>query len=183
MRQHLRNGVRVLICLVLFALLAGCSVRETLYGPSCSGPTSALIAAQSVPTAQLLPCFEQLPTGWEMATVQINQGGTHVMLDSDRAGESAAEFNFAATCDVPPQAVSTPSERAGTQRFDVIERVTPSFRAMRYYVFDGGCVWWRFDFDRNVRSALSIELDNAVMFLERHVVNDNLREDFVDADL
>ena len=183
MSRHRRTGVPALVFLVLLALVVGCSVRETLYGPSCSGRTSALIAAQSVPTATLLPCFEELPAGWEMASVQVNQAGTHVMLDSDRAGESAAAFNFAATCTVAPGAVSTPSDRAGAERFDLIERVTPSFRAMRYYVFEGGCVWWRFDFDRDVPSALSIELDNAVMLLERHVVNDNLREDFVDADL
>lgn len=178
-----RTWPRAVAGLVLLALLLGCSVRDTLVGPHCSGHTSALIAAQSVPTATLLPCFESLPAGWEMASVEINQSGTRVMLDSDRAGASAAEFNFAATCTVAAGAVSTPSDRADAERFDAIERISPSFRGTRYYLFEGGCAWWRFDFDRGVPSALSIELDNAVTFFEREVVNDNLREEFIDADL
>ena len=104
------------------------------------------------------------------------------MLDSDRAGISAAVLNFFESCDVG-DAVPTPTDRVDTERFELIERLTPSFRASRYYRFEGGCLWWHFDFDRDVPSALSIELDNSVVLVPRQEVNDNLRETFLDEEL
>ena len=171
------------VWLVLLALLAGCSVRETLDGPNCEGNGSGLIAAQSVPTATFLPCFDTLPPGWDIASVQVDQEGTRVLLHSDRAGQGAAAFHFVEACHLASGAVATPSDRVDTARFDAIEQVTPAFRASRFYLFEGGCVWWRFDFDREVPSALSIEIDNSVTFLDRQVVNDNVRDTFIDADI
>ena len=171
------------VWLVLLVLLAGCSVRETLGGPNCQGNGSGLISAQAVPTATFLPCFETLPAGWEFESVQVDQEGTRVVLESDRAGEGVATFHFVETCDLTSGAVATPSDRVDTARFDAIEQVTPAFRASRFYIFEGGCVWWRFDFDHEVPSALSIELDNSVTFLDRQVVNDNVRDTFIDEDI
>ena len=189
MIKHPLLGRRLVVTVIVMALAAGCSVRETLATPGCANG-SGLIAAQSVPGATLVPCLSPLPTGWEVATVQIDQDGTKVVMDSDRAGDTAAVFHFVADCDTGP-AISTPtdqvesvtSERIETARFEHIESVAPSFRADRYYLFDGGCVWWRFDFDQHVTSALSVDLGNSLLFFTRKALNDNVRESFIDEEI
>lgn len=166
----------------MLIVLAGCSVEEIVGPPNCSGSRSGLIAAQSVPTATLLPCFGDLPPGWEVESVDITQAGTKVVLDSDRAGLGAARLEFVAECDIG-DAISEPSEKYPmTERFDSVE-LAPRFRGDRYYLFDGGCVWWHFDFDAGVLSAMSIELGNSLMLIDRQAYNDSFRDTFIDEDL
>ena len=181
MRRGCRRWIGILV--VGVALLAACSITETMHGPMCDGSrTSGLIAAQSVPTASRLPCFESVPPGWEMATVLIDEQGTEVALDSDRAGEESAILRFAESCDVSG-AASTPYSDEGVKRYDHIRQVSPSFHGDRFYVFEGGCVWWEFRFGSDAPSALSSELDNGLLLIERHIINDNMRESFIDEDL
>ena len=174
-----RRIVAVLLCLTVLAV--SCSTSDTLAEPQCLGGSS-LIAAQSVPSAQLLPCFDPLPAGWETESVQINNSGTTVAFESDRAGDSAARFTFTETCDIG-DAVSTPSEWEDTERFELILEVSPRFRAKRHYRFDGGCVSWDFDFDAAASSGLSVELGQAMVFLTRREVSDNIRSSFIDEEL
>lgn len=161
----------------------GCAVSETMFAPHCdSSSSSVLISAQSVPTATLLVCFEPLPTGWEVATVDIGNDGTVVVFDSDRAGMSAARFRYETSCDVGA-ATSTPTEFERTSRWEWILEVEPRFRANRYYRFDGGCVTWEFDFDEDAPAALAVELGSSLAFVDRAQVNEDMRRTFVDADL
>ena len=178
---------RVAISLCLMAALAACSVPETIGHPSClgdgdGGASSGLIAAQSVPTATLLPCFDDLPAGWEVDSVDITQAGTTVVIDSDRAGFTAASLRFLSECDVG-DAIATPSDYDRTERFELIRQVSPRFQADRFYLFEGGCIWWHFDFDVGVPSAMSVELGNSLRFIDRTEFNDALRLTFVDEDL
>lgn len=167
----------------VLAVAAACSVAETIAAPFCEGePSSAIIAAQSVPSATLVGCFEPLPVGWEVARVDIGQNGTALVLDSDRAGAAAARFHFTARCETG-DAVQTPTDNEGTERYELIQSVSPAFRAKRYYTFEGGCLWWEFDFDEAAPAALSIELGNSVVLVERQIVSDNVRRVFVDAEL
>lgn len=168
---------------LLASLASACSVAETLVAPYCEGDSSsALIGAQAVPTSALIPCFGPLPAGWERSTVDISQDGAFVVFDSDRAGQGAARFAFTEACE-PGDAVPTPTEYEGTQRFELVREVSPGFRAERFYVFDGGCVTWEFDFDDATPSAMSVELGNALQLVDRDVVNDNIRREFVDEEL
>jgi hypothetical protein len=175
---------RVLLALLALILVASaCSVSETLTEPWCSRDSgTAWIAAQSVPTAQLLPCFDPLPTGWETERVTINNTGTIVTFDSDRAGGAAARFTFSDTCDIG-DAVSTPSEYAETERFELVLEVSPQFRAKRHYRFEGGCVTWDFDFDASTPSAISVELGQSMRLPTRKEVNDYMRLNFIDEEL
>ncbi|MCH7789662.1 MAG: hypothetical protein IH940_09490 [Acidobacteria bacterium] len=177
---HLRRPAVLILALALFGL-AACSVDEALIAPECDGG-SGLIAAQSVPSAQLLPCFDSLPDGWSYATVHIDQNGTKVRLDSDRAGESAAVLSFDEQCDIG-DAVAVPSNFDGADRFDAIERVQPGFRSRIYYRFDGGCVSWEFDFDSGTSATESIALEESLSLLTRESVNEGLRESFIDEEL
>ncbi|MCP4960511.1 MAG: hypothetical protein GY925_14740 [Actinomycetia bacterium] len=163
-------------------VVASCSIEQAVPLPYCQGNGSGLIAAQSVPGADLVPCFDSLPEGWETESVKIDQSGTVIRFDSDRAGDGAAVFRFAAECD-PGPADSTPSEYGGAERFDEIEQIDPAFRARRYYTFEGGCVWWEFEFAEDASARLSSALGSHLVLLSRDSINDNISETFIDAEL
>ena len=174
------------LCLIAAAAVAvfvgACSVDEAMPAPTCSGDTSALLAAQSVPTASEIPCLEPLPDGWLVASVSINQDRTVVKLDSDRAGTDAAVLRLEKECDVA-EAVTAPSDIPSADRYDQIDRLEPSFRASRYYVFPGGCVWWRFDFDRGASATEAVAIGDVLALVSRQAFNDSFRESFVDEDI
>lgn len=173
---------RLALLVAVGALATSCSVELTLPPPRCLEGGSGLIVAQSVPDAELIPCFLRLPAGWEIDGVRVGDDGSRVRLDSDRAGDDAAVLHYTRSCD-PGDAVSIPSDQAGAERFEHIERLTPGFRADRYYFFDGGCVRWRFDFDDGAPAGLSVELDRSLVLVSRDVVNEGVRETFIDEEL
>lgn len=176
-----RLAAAVLVSAVAFG--AACSVAEHLAAPVCEGgSSSAIIAVQSVPTATLVPCLGRLPAGWTVARTTVDERGTSVVFDSDRAGAGAAQFHFAASCDTT-DAVLAPPGFPGTVRYERIRSVAPNFRGDRFFVFNGGCVWWEFDFEDRAPAALSVELGNVLVMNDRQAVNDMVRETFVDAEL
>ncbi len=181
-------------------VLASCSVEQTLPPPNCSSGGTVLIVAQSVRSASQVPCLADLPTGWTVAAVRVNEHHSVITLDSDRAGEGAAVLRLEESCDVtgavpapndlvPLEATdlgmgidaSPPQEPA--ERFDLIERVQPSFRAERFYVFPGGCVSWTFDFDEGASATESLSIGNALVLTSRQQLQDGIREGFVDEEI
>ncbi|MCP5031414.1 MAG: hypothetical protein GY939_06375 [Actinomycetia bacterium] len=123
-----------------------------------------------------------LPAGWEVDAVNINQDGTVILLDSDRAGLGSARLNYTETCK-PGEAVSVPSDQDGAEALQYIEQVDLGFRAQRYYLFPGGCVWWEFEFDAGVSATHSIELQDQLLLVSRQAVNENIRQSFIDEEL
>ena len=179
-----RSWLRLVLLAGVLALLAtACSVEETMPFPHCLEGGSALIVAQSVPNADFVPCLNRLPAGWSKTSVQIDQDGTTIGFDSDRAGEGAAHLHFADTCAIGEDAVLVPSDKEDSSRFDRLERLQPGFREQRYYVFLGGCVWWEFDFDDGASASLAIELGDQLELFSREQLNQNVRDSFVDEDL
>ena len=172
---------RVAVASIAVLVISACSVDETLPAPGCNNG-SGLIAAQSVPTAQVIPCFQELPNGWSFDRVHIGQDGTFVRLDSDRAGASAATFRFTTTCEVG-DATLTAGTFEGTQRYVLQERNRASFRAQVFIVSEGGCVTWNFDFNRGAPGFIAAELQAALGFVLREDLNDNIRETFIDEEL
>ncbi len=167
---------------ILLGLLGACSVEEAVPVPYCEGSDSALIVAQSVPSADLVPCLAGLPAGWDADEVIINQNGTVVRMDSDRAGLGSARLHFGTTCNLG-EAVSVPSDQDGAEAFEYIEQIDPGFRAQRYYLFSGGCVWWVFEFDAGASATHSIELQDQLVLISRQAVNENIRQVFIDEEL
>ncbi len=171
-----------LLLVVVTGLLVGCSLEQALPHPDCDDGGSGLIVAQSVPTAELVPCLGPLPNGWSVESVTVDQGGSSVRLDSDRAGGDAARLLYGQDCPIDG-AVSVPTDQRGAQTFEFIERIESGFRADLTYVFDGGCVRWEFDFDPGASATLSIELRDTLTLIPRATLNDNIRETFIDEEL
>jgi hypothetical protein len=180
----IRHDRRRLVGLLLAVVVSGsaCAVEEVLPEPGCATGGSVILAAQSVPTADLVPCFDPLPAGWDVESVTIDQDGTVIRFDSDRAGERAATFRYESTCELEG-AVPAPSEFEQTERYELVERVTPSLRAQRFYPFDGGCAWWQFDFDDGAPAALAVELGDRLDLVPRDELNRSIRETFIDEEV
>lgn len=172
------------LCLAVASvgIAASCSVEGTLPVPSCVQGDTAILVAQSVPTASQVPCFDSLPDGWEVASVRIDRGGTVIRLDSDRAGSSAAIFHYTESCSTGA-AVDAPSEYDGAEQYELVERVVPALRGRRFHVFPGGCMWWEFDFDAGTPSALSIDLGNRLQMIPREELNRSIRDSFLDEEV
>ena len=179
-----RKRRRTIAAVGLAALfvLVSCSVEQTLPPPNCSSGGSGWIVAQSVRSASQVPCLLDLPTGWTVATVQINEHHSVITLDSDRAGEGAAVLRLEEACDVTA-AVSAPSDLPPAERFDLIEQAQPSFRAERFYVVPGGCVSWTFDFDEGTSATESVSIGNALALISRQDLQDIVREGFIDEEI
>lgn len=170
-------------CMLALGLLSvACSIEQATPPPLCLGGGSELIVAQSVPTAKLVPCLGPLPHGWEVDTVRVDQDGSIVRLDSDRAGTNAARLVFRRDCDIT-DGVLVPSDQSGVPAYEAIRRIQPGFLGERIYIFDGGCVRWEFDFDPEVSATLAIDLRARLTLVPRSEINRSIRENFIDEEL
>ena len=178
---HARTPVAIALAIAGVGL-AGCSVEESLDIPYCNRGSTSLIAVQSVPTASQIPCLEDLDDNWEAVSVHVDHDGTIVILDSEDAGEDAAILRFEESCDI-----SEASERVSgfddVERYDHVDQLLPSFRGSRYYVFDGGCAWWRFTFANDIGVDGADALGEHLQFFPRAIVNENFANSFMDEDL
>ncbi len=168
--------VAVLSAVALGLVATSCGTAASHADPTCvpKGPDTLILMAQSVPSAEKLPCIASYPAGWHFASMDIHSGGSHFTLDSDRAGISAVRVSLQAHCDVTG-ATEIPSDEPGARRFERILSVVNNFKALRLYQFEGGCVMYRFDFDRQGR-ALVNEVSVAIGFISRSAVDELVRQ-------
>jgi membrane-associated phospholipid phosphatase/tRNA A-37 threonylcarbamoyl transferase component Bud32 len=107
----------------------------------CNDLEPLWLQAQAVPSATLVPCVRELPVGWALGNVAVNDGRSLITLQHDRAGE-AMVARLTASCDVG-QASEAASGQPGVRRFQRVEGQGPDFSAVRFDVFPGGCVTTR----------------------------------------
>ncbi len=132
-----------------------------------------ILAAQSVPTAALVPCVQLLPVGWSYGPIDIRSGRTRLNLDSDRAGISAVRVTLTERCDTA-RATEIPTDELGTRRFEQVDVVTPGFAGTRFYTFPGGCVSYRFRFHKEGRVLVN-EASLALTFVSRDSLGADVR--------
>lgn len=164
------------LALIALVLLAGCARIEDHAAPTCApkGADSLVLMAQSVPNASKIPCIASYPAGWHFQSMSVRNGEGRFTLDSDRAGISAVKVYLQRSCDLEG-ATEIASDEPGTRRFERIISVVDDFQAVRSYSFDGGCITYRFDFDRQGR-ALVNEVSVAIGFLDRSAVDALVQE-------
>jgi hypothetical protein len=166
------NGTmrRLSLVLAVALLVTGCGRVRSEAAPTCvpKGTDTLVLFAQAVPRASKIPCIASYPAGWHFASMSVHAGEARFTLDSDRAGISAVKVYLNPSCDLDG-ATEIPSEEPGTRRFERIISVVDSFKAVRSYSFDGGCITYRFDFDQQGR-ALVNEVSVAIGFMNRAAV-------------
>jgi hypothetical protein len=136
------------------------------YAPECGTGHSAILAAQAVPSAAMLPCVAALPPGWRAGGADITSGRASFWLDSDQAGTHAATITLTAACSTSG-AREIPTDRPGMRRFERPLSLLPRFSDLRFYTFPGGCVTYRFQFPAGVSPVLAGAADTAVSFVPR----------------
>jgi hypothetical protein len=145
------------VVVVLALLAAGCGAEElvSLRMPKCGevGARTTFLMAQSVPDAGLVPCIdaEALPADLFMEDMRIDSTGARFTFfgdwpapDADTVTPLRLEVRFTSSCDVG-DAVAVPSDEPDARRLERVERVAAGYVGERFYVFDGGCVTYRFD--------------------------------------
>lgn len=173
---------RVALALAVAAVLAGCSPArfQQARAPNCEdqgrpGSSAVLLMAQAVPTATLLPCIELLPAGWGWTNLQIADGRAQFWLTSDRTGARAVEVDLTPACDVSG-ASRVSSDEPGTHRFERVRSVASGYVGTRYYLFDGGCVTYRFDLQGTTFAEPVTQATRAVSFVSRATIDADLRK-------
>ena len=154
------------------ALLAGCSTSLTSV-PLCTRPDDNLfvLEAQAVPSATLLPCVEILPIGWSFGGSLVQSDRARFWLDSDRAGIHAVEVDLRRSCDVSRAVVVPPAPGETTVKvFEEPTSLPPAFAGIRYSVFPGGCITYRYRFKAGAPSTLALEAVGALGTLPREVM-------------
>lgn len=165
---------------VLAALLA--AVPTTACGtsapslPRCNAVERLALVAQSVPSAGYLPCITDLPAGWRSSDFSIQNGRTRVKLISDRAPGHPVSVQLSASCDAG-SATPLPPRTSGGRTYLLLRSIDPRYAGILFDVFPGGCVTYRFDFERGRHIALMAELQSAVGFVARRQLRLEVRRE------
>jgi tRNA A-37 threonylcarbamoyl transferase component Bud32 len=147
--------------------------------PDCGTNELMVLMAQSVPSATSVPCVAALPAGWGVGSVSVRQDRARFWLNSDRGGKHAVEVRL-----VPPDACRTagatevPSDQVGMHRLERPEALPPNLRSTRFYVFDGGCITYRFAFEGNASASLMFDAETALSFQPRAELVRSVDRDF-----
>lgn len=146
---------RIVVVVILALGGAGCGAEDvvSLRMPKCGevGAKATFLMAQSVPEAELVPCIdaEALPSDLYMDSMRIDSSSSRLTFvgnwpnDDDRPPQRL-EVQFTRECDTAG-AVAVPTDEPGTRRLERVGRVVNGYTGDRFYLFDGGCVTYRFD--------------------------------------
>jgi hypothetical protein len=125
-----------------------------------------VLAAQSVPTAALVPCVRRLPAGWTFGAFKADRGRTRFWLQIGTDNAHAVTMTFTRTCDLGT-ARRTASDEPGTARFDQPEPEPSGYRGTRFYTFAGGCVAYEFDVHGAAAGEAVATISRALAFVDR----------------
>ena len=65
------------------------------------------------------------------------------------------------------------------RRFERPEQLPPNLRSTRFYVFDGGCITYRFAFEGDASASLMFDVETALSFQPRStLVRQGASDDF-----
>jgi hypothetical protein len=162
-------------------LLAGCCVRvgSVSAGVACRNTARVdnsvlVLLAQSVPTAQLIPCIASVPAGWRPAGLHVTNGRASFVVGSDRDGPKALTVALTRACRITG-ATAVPSDVAGARRYERPRQVGHGYAGDRYYVYAGGCTTYTFDLTGQSRAVPVTEVAQAIRFVQRTEVADLVR--------
>ena len=129
--------------------------------PGCDEERHLALVAQSVASAAYVPCVTELRPGWSADTFDARSGRTDFTLVSDRDEDHPVTVGFAASCDVSRASPTTP-RADGVRTYLEVTSISPRYAGTLSDVFPGGCVTYRFDFERGPHIALVDDFENEV---------------------
>jgi hypothetical protein len=170
------DGVGRLAVVGLLSLfgVTGCS-GATADAPRCGSLERVAIIAQSVPSMSYVPCILELPAGWSSGPMRVQNTLTRFSLKSDRAPGHAVEVDVRQECSVSAASPIEPRTPGG-RTYLQLRQIDPRYAGTMYDVFPGGCVSYRFDFERGPHIALMAQLQSIVGFIPRPELSRELRD-------
>ncbi|MDP9071907.1 MAG: hypothetical protein M3N68_11665 [Actinomycetota bacterium] len=168
------RAVPAALAVAMAVVLGACTSPSTAM-PRCQADGRLAVVAQSVPSASLVPCVKSMPTGWSFGGFDVESGRTRFWLDSDRAPR-AVEVELKRRCDVS-RATRIRSEEEGVRRYRLLRSLSPRFAGTTYDVFPGGCVAYRYEFDKGLHILLLPEFDQSVELFPRQALREEVRRD------
>lgn len=170
-RRRLSLSITAVLAMAFLVPACGTVVPSV---PECTTVRRLAIVAQSVPTASYLPCLAALPEGWHVAQFDAESGHTRFALAPDRGGGRTVDIELTERCDVAG-ATPEPARSEGARTYLRLRSISPRYAGTLFDVFAGGCVRYRFDFDRGPHIPLMEELRGAVALFPRRQLELDLR--------
>jgi hypothetical protein len=179
MRWGRSHPWRALLALLVWGMALSACAASHYHQVSCqvSRQSIFLLEAQAVPSATLIPCITAMPLGWSYGGSDVSSGVARFWLNSDRVGTHVVAVTLTRSCDLSSaQEVHLADAPTGLRLFEeptALERGT----TLRLYVFEGGCVTYRFTFTRRSKPTIFQEADRFLGFTPRSVYVDGVRDD------
>jgi hypothetical protein len=178
---------RVLVVVAVVALFAalvvgivasrrsGSSLAETVPGTACPSDSRNLIAAQSVPSASLVPCIAALGGRWSLTSEGYTDDGTQLAYMGEDAPDVTWHVDFSASCDTAGATQS--GQQQGAAIFRREEQSSSTYSRDQSFVFDGGCVVSSIDVPlRYDRQLILDDIDESLVLVERSALNVEVRD-------
>jgi hypothetical protein len=127
----------VLAWILLAPVLTACTAVGENREPWCRPAPATELMARSVPSATLVPCVRELPSGWVFDGFTASDSGSVFSLAGPEEGGGLVEVNFSDGCEGAAGA-PTRSDEGGAQLLEEIRRNDP-LSARWTYRFEGGC--------------------------------------------
>ena len=181
------------LCLALLA--SACAQHDFNLSPACpqfgaeldDSEVSGFITlmVQTVPDAAMYPCVDRLRPGWDISHVDAERDRTTIGLSSDRLGREFLRVQLRSACEVADDATVHPTleDETGAILYEDIDKTLAGrdedgeYEGEWWYVFDGGCVEFRFDAEGPGVDRLDDEVREAFSFFERGPLDDLIERD------
>jgi hypothetical protein len=168
--------VVVVVVGVYSATRSDTSQADTVGDTICPTNTSNQIAAQSVPSASLVPCVSLFGGRWTVTAETFSDDGTTFSMVGEDASDVSWKVELAASCDDSP---TTPVSGTTQQGASVAERETQSdttFERVQHLTFPGGCVTSDVTMPLRYDRALVLgDVDDALVLVTRADLNAQVR--------
>jgi hypothetical protein len=159
------RAVTLAVVVVLAAVtLVGCATVSGAV-PECRADQRLALVAQSVPTASYVPCLASMPAGWDSRDFRAESGETTFELASDRSRDPV-EVELQASCRIG-EATPIAPRADGARTYLRLDSVAPQYAGTLYDVFPGGCVMYRFHFERGAHIQLMEDFQGSIDLFSR----------------
>ena len=162
---------------VLLALTLAASACAGLpaSAPTCDALEVLALQAQSVPSAQRLVCLAEVPDGWTVATYDVDDGGTTLVLDHAVAGRRALVALISEDCR-RQDGTAGPDEFVEEIVREVVRQDETVHAEERFVDLQGACASVHLHLATEDASQLLEEVDRMVTPIRRDDLRDTLSD-------
>ena len=158
------------ILVISVLVIAGCSAKPPSPDLRCASLPAQVLAAQSVPDAEYVPCIKDILPPWSLMSTDSDQDRTQVVMEWSSSGSATerALVSLKATC--PSDGVPEPPRTDLPPGVSVTEAVVGR-TVTTVYAFEGGCVQVDVKRARQHEVAPLTTDDFTIEFVPREVLN------------